>query len=1222
MSNSENAEQQKRVEAFSRKHRAALLTMLFTDMVGSTAIKRSVGDHAAIELFGQHHARIRELVKRFPEAQEIETAGDSFFLVFAKPSDALHFALLMQNSLRQLHHETGQPLLDRVGIHVGEVVTEQRGDDARGFFGVQIDIANRVMSLGGPDQILMSRFAFDSARQMLRGAEIPEIAALTWLSHGSYKIAGVEEPIDVCEVGETGLAALTRPGDSPKGQRLRVDNDEPVLGWRPAPGQLVPHTRWELERILGGGGFGEVWLAQHDKLKQKRVLKFCFNADHVRSLRREVAFFRLLRERFGEHPNIVAIHDVFFDEPPFYLVMDYVAGATLDRWAGARSGANGASLEERLEVVAQVADALQAAHEAGILHRDVKPSNVIVTEQHGVLRAKLTDFGIGQALTPQVLAGITLTQGTRVTHSSDQYSGTPIYMAPEVISGQPSTTRSDLYSLGVVLWQTLTGDFSMPLVVDWHRSIDDPLLRDDLRHCLAGNPAERFGSAQELARRLRALAARRLEAEHREKEAGARERAAYRRGVWRAAALASVVIAIIAGLAVLSLVAWRAERKTARRAALARAAAAVGEARALLAGNIAGRTTHALAALQDAAPEAPEKVAELRNLATQLLTGTDYSHAWRRALPEMNPAIRAVAANGSVAVATRDGGCAILPLNSAGGGATVTLPPADGLAVPRVLALDSAARRLAIVDVEGRCGWWDLAARAFHPFPDRVRAIAFDAAGEQVALGLLADGEAIADLVIRRCSDGAELHRLASRVFPFSREANSLAFNPTGTRLAASSDASHQVLVWDVSKGKLHAQLFHRAAVSDVSWKGERLLAACRDTTLSAWAVEPEREDRFIDAPAARWSGHQWGVEQLATGSAGLVASRDASGEVIVWRAAEGVPLVRFPATADLRTIAFAPGDGLLRQTESALELWIPRQVSARVRIPLPIAGRADFGFSPDGAVVAVATGAALRLYGTQSGRELASVPAPVARSVRFAADGSLLATYRYGAFRWPRVEQNGTWRFGPPVQIVPQTLSGILEVSGDGRRMLFAAGAKAFLVDLFDGAAAQEFETGGPAVELALADDGAEFALVREDGVALIGRSGDAAVSRFEVGGPWLAREGARWRSAARPITVGGNLEAAAVSESAWSLRSGAVEVLRSWEVGPHAVERLRLSSNGLRLGVLWREGTLEIWHLPALHAELAQLGLAWTNPLPTEAAPAKPVAIEISGLPTDPPQ
>src|SRR5687768_10153496 len=202
MSDSDNALQRTRVEAFSRKHRVALLTMLFTDMVGSTAIKRAVGDHAAMRLFAQHDACIRELLQRFPEAQEIETAGDSFFLVFAKPSDALHFALLMQNSLRQLHKQTGQPLLDRVGIHVGEVFTEQRGDIARAVFGMQIDIANRVMSLGCADQILLSRFAFDSARQMLRGAEIPEIGELTWLNHGEYKLAGVEEPIEVCEVGE------------------------------------------------------------------------------------------------------------------------------------------------------------------------------------------------------------------------------------------------------------------------------------------------------------------------------------------------------------------------------------------------------------------------------------------------------------------------------------------------------------------------------------------------------------------------------------------------------------------------------------------------------------------------------------------------------------------------------------------------------------------------------------------------------------------------------------------------------------------------------------------------------------------------------------------------------------------------------------------------------------------------------------------------------------
>ena len=92
---------------------------------------------------------------------------------------------------------------------------------------------------------------------------------------------------------------------------------ELVLGWRPALDQIVPNTKWVLEKKLGEGGFGEVWVARHESLKERRVFKFCFQIDRVRSLKREVTLFRILKDRVGEHPNIVGIQDVYFDQPAF-----------------------------------------------------------------------------------------------------------------------------------------------------------------------------------------------------------------------------------------------------------------------------------------------------------------------------------------------------------------------------------------------------------------------------------------------------------------------------------------------------------------------------------------------------------------------------------------------------------------------------------------------------------------------------------------------------------------------------------------------------------------------------------------------------------------------------------------------------------------------------------------------------------------------------------------
>jgi eukaryotic-like serine/threonine-protein kinase len=151
-------------------------------------------------------------------------------------------------------------------------------------------------------------------------------------------------------------------------------DEEQILGWRPAVGQVIPNTRWVLEKKLGEGGFGEVWLERNSTTKERRVFKFCFQAERVRFLKRELTLFRVLKERAGDHPNIVAIRDVNLDQSPFYVEMDYVEGSDLRSWCEEHGGVKAIPLETRIEIVAQAADGLQAAHEAGIIHRDMKPA--------------------------------------------------------------------------------------------------------------------------------------------------------------------------------------------------------------------------------------------------------------------------------------------------------------------------------------------------------------------------------------------------------------------------------------------------------------------------------------------------------------------------------------------------------------------------------------------------------------------------------------------------------------------------------------------------------------------------------------------------------------------------------------------------------------------------------------------------------------------------------
>ena len=558
-------------------HDRGLVTLLFSDVVGSTALKQTLGDRAGVALLKQHHEQIRQVLRDFAEVEVIKTAGDSFLILFPMPSEAVKCALLLQGRLRQFNQGLSVAVQDRLGLHMGEVVIEEIAPGQRDVHGMQVDTCSRVMGLAQGGQILMTRGVFDSARQMLKGEDIEGVAALNWVSHGRYLLKGVEEPVEICEVAEAGRSPLRPPDTTEKAQRHSTPDEEPVLGWRPAVGQQVARTDWVLEEKLGEGGFGEVWLGRHRKLKDRRVFKFCFRADRIRSLKRELTLFRLLKERIGEHPNIVRLHEVYFDEPPYFLEEDYVEGRDLAHWCEAQGGVKAVPLETRLEIVAQVADALQAAHECGVIHRDVKPGNILVAadgsrrlqssalapaggsagESAALSRAqlrvqvKLTDFGIGQVVSQEYLAGVTRAGFTQtLLPSSSSHAGTQLYLAPELLAGEPATTRSDTYSLGVVLYQLLAGAFNRPLTSDWTKEVADPLLRDDLRHCVAGKPADRFVGAGQLATNLRAYRQRQEERVRKQAEAAERERlrqqSEHRHRLLVAAAAVTLVLTAIA----------------------------------------------------------------------------------------------------------------------------------------------------------------------------------------------------------------------------------------------------------------------------------------------------------------------------------------------------------------------------------------------------------------------------------------------------------------------------------------------------------------------------------------------------------------------------------------------------------------------------------------------------------------------------------------------------
>jgi len=215
-------ERRARVEEFRRKHRIGLLALLFSDIVGSTQLKQDWGDLEAVAMIQRHHALVRRILRDFEEAAEISTSGDSCFLVFTKPSDAVRFAVRLRSELCAEARQTGRAMFDRIGIHAGEVFIDESESAVKpkDLYGMQVDMCARIMSLGRENQVLMSRFAFDNARQVLKGQELEGIGALAWFNHGPYLLKGLDEPIEICEVGETHSPAPAPPGNSDQARQV------------------------------------------------------------------------------------------------------------------------------------------------------------------------------------------------------------------------------------------------------------------------------------------------------------------------------------------------------------------------------------------------------------------------------------------------------------------------------------------------------------------------------------------------------------------------------------------------------------------------------------------------------------------------------------------------------------------------------------------------------------------------------------------------------------------------------------------------------------------------------------------------------------------------------------------------------------------------------------------------------------------------------------------
>jgi non-specific serine/threonine protein kinase len=270
------------------------------------------------------------------------------------------------------------------------------------------------------------------------------------------------------------------------------------------PGEPVPGApHWMLDRELQSSQHAAVWVAIERGSGQRSVFKFASQSHQLAALRREAKIARMLREALGDRPEFVTQLETQFEHAPYFIRSEF-GGEDLRAWVDARGGWARIALPQRLDLLARFADAVALAHGIGLLHKDLKPGNLLVaTDADGGEQVRVIDFGSGQLINSEILRRYDISALVGAAAESDRNA--LMYLAPELLVGNPPTLASDVYAFGVLLYQFVIGDLRRPITPSWEADIEDPLLREDIVRATHGNPALRSHSLQEFATRLREL---------------------------------------------------------------------------------------------------------------------------------------------------------------------------------------------------------------------------------------------------------------------------------------------------------------------------------------------------------------------------------------------------------------------------------------------------------------------------------------------------------------------------------------------------------------------------------------------------------------------------------------------------------------------------------------------------------------------------------------------